>query len=85
MIKLGHLRCSFCGKKETEVSKLVAGPQVYICDGCIEIAKQIVDDSQDTNQPPRVQPSAWRKLLSRIRRVWHGGDVRRASSLNVSG
>ena len=84
MIKFRQLRCSFCGKKETEVSKLVAGPHVYICDGCVEITKQIMDGSQSNKQPPRVQPSMWQKLLSRLRKAWRGGDARCASSLSVS-
>jgi ATP-dependent protease Clp ATPase subunit len=84
MIKSRYLRCSFCGKKDTEVSKLVAGPQVYICDECIEIAKQIVDDSQGNNPPSRVQPSVWRKLLSHVRQIWRGGDARRVGSISNS-
>lgn len=84
MIKSRHLRCSFCGKKETEVTKLVAGPKVYICDGCIEIAKQIVDDSQGNHQPPRVQPSVWRKLLARVRQIWRGRDAQRIGSFSAS-
>jgi ATP-dependent protease Clp ATPase subunit len=84
MIKFRHLRCSFCGKKETEVSKLVAGPQAYICDGCVEIAKQIMDDSPGNNQPSKVQPSVWRKLLSRAQQIWRGGDAQRGGSFSVS-
>ena len=38
------LYCSFCGKCQTEVSKLVAGPTVFICDECIELCTDIVDD-----------------------------------------
>jgi len=84
MSKPSRLRCSFCGKKDTEVAKLVAGPQVYICDRCVEIAKQIMDDSQDNDQPPEAQPSVWRKLLSHVRDVWRGGgDAQRASSFSV--
>ena len=36
------LHCSFCGKDETQVSKLVAGPKVYICDACVATARQIM-------------------------------------------
>ena len=68
MIKLGRLRCSFCGKNEIEVSKLVAGPRVYICDGCVAIASRIMNDPHDDSQPPSVQPSLWRRLLTRARR-----------------
>ena len=37
--------CSFCGKSQEEVSKLVAGPNVYICDECIDLCTEIVQDS----------------------------------------
>jgi ClpX C4-type zinc finger len=36
------LKCTFCGKPEKEVSKLVSGPTVLICDGCIELCSDIV-------------------------------------------
>lgn len=44
------VRCSFCGKAQEEVRKLVAGPGVYICDECIELCKEIIDEefSEDT-------------------------------------
>ncbi len=37
-----HLRCSFCGKNQDEVKKLIAGPAVYICDECIELCNEII-------------------------------------------
>ena len=37
-----NLRCSFCGKSEREVEKLIAGPTVYICDKCIELCNNII-------------------------------------------
>ncbi len=36
--------CSFCGKRQDEVAKLIAGPNVYICDQCIELCNEIVTD-----------------------------------------
>ncbi|GGI64900.1 ATP-dependent Clp protease ATP-binding subunit ClpX [Enterococcus alcedinis] len=38
------VRCSFCGKAQDEVRKIVAGPGVYICDECIELCKDILDE-----------------------------------------
>ncbi len=38
------LRCSFCGRTGDEVRKLVAGPNVYICDECIEVCQNIIDE-----------------------------------------
>ncbi|WP_379965770.1 ATP-dependent protease ATP-binding subunit ClpX [Ectobacillus sp. sgz5001026] len=40
----GQLKCSFCGKTQTQVRKLVAGPGVYICDECIELCTEIVQE-----------------------------------------
>lgn len=39
-----QLKCSFCGKPQSQVSRLVAGPGVYICDECIHICMDILDD-----------------------------------------
>ena len=44
--KQSHLFCSFCGKSQEEVKKLVAGPSVYICDECIELCNDIIAEEQ---------------------------------------
>jgi hypothetical protein len=86
MFKLRRLRCSFCGKKDAEVSKLVAGPRVFICDECVAVASRLMEGGPpDDGQPPKVAPTLWRKLSARARRLWRGGDARRVSSLGVSG
>ncbi|MCR4420526.1 MAG: ATP-dependent Clp protease ATP-binding subunit ClpX [Clostridia bacterium] len=40
----GQLKCSFCGKLQDQVKKLVAGPGVYICDECIELCNEIIEE-----------------------------------------
>ncbi|MFO7819859.1 MAG: ATP-dependent Clp protease ATP-binding subunit ClpX [Halanaerobacter sp.] len=40
----GQLKCSFCGKVQDQVQKLVAGPGVYICDECIELCNEIIEE-----------------------------------------
>jgi len=40
----GQLKCSFCGKNQEQVRKLIAGPEVYICDECIELCNEIIDE-----------------------------------------
>ena len=40
----GQLKCSFCGKLQDQVKKLVAGPSVYICDECIELCNEIIEE-----------------------------------------
>ncbi len=39
-----QLRCSFCGKPQDQVRRLIAGPNVYICNECIELCKEIIDE-----------------------------------------
>lgn len=43
----GALKCSFCGKGQKEVKKLIAGPGVYICDECIDLCNDIIDEEKD--------------------------------------
>ncbi|HEV2739167.1 MAG TPA: ClpX C4-type zinc finger protein [Candidatus Elarobacter sp.] len=75
MMKLWKLRCSFCKKTDTEVSKLVAGPGVHICDECVSIAARLMD-------APPVQPAArrsrslWQSIVRGIRRVLGVNDIR---------
>jgi ATP-dependent protease Clp ATPase subunit len=57
------LACSFCGRDETAVSKLVAGPRVHICDSCVGLAQRIIDEHHG-GQPPAMQPP--RGLLRRL-------------------
>ena len=83
MLKFRRLRCSFCGKNEKEVSKLVAGPRVYICDQCVTVASRIMEGgSHDDNQPVKVKSSLWRELTTRARELFRGGSARRVSSLS---
>ncbi|GEN31447.1 ATP-dependent Clp protease ATP-binding subunit ClpX [Cerasibacillus quisquiliarum] len=46
----GQLKCSFCGKSQEQVRKLVAGPGVYICDECIELCSEIVEEELGTEE-----------------------------------
>lgn len=39
-----QLRCSFCGKPQDQVRRLIAGPNVFICDECIELCQEIIDE-----------------------------------------
>ena len=43
----GQLTCSFCGKSQREVRKLIAGPTVYICDECIRLCTDIIEEEVD--------------------------------------
>ena len=39
-----QLRCSFCGKPQDQVKRLIAGPNVYICNECIELCQEIIEE-----------------------------------------
>ena len=45
-----NLSCSFCGKSEREVRKLIAGPSVYICDECIGLCNDIIADELESGE-----------------------------------
>jgi ATP-dependent Clp protease ATP-binding subunit ClpX len=61
------LRCSFCGKSQNEVRKLIAGPTVYICNECIDICNEIIsdDEQQETvgSRPPLPKPPEIKSFL----------------------
>ncbi|MGJ8728869.1 ATP-dependent protease ATP-binding subunit ClpX [Listeria aquatica] len=46
----GQLKCSFCGKTQDQVRKLVAGPGVYICDECIELCNEIIEEELNVSE-----------------------------------
>lgn len=50
-----QLTCSFCGKSQDEVKKLIAGPTVYICDECIELCNDIIDEESKLDQSSETQ------------------------------
>ena len=61
--------CSFCGKSQAEVKKIIAGPGVYICDSCVNVCKTIID--REVKQPSvdvkpafrMIKPSGIKKVL----------------------
>jgi ATP-dependent Clp protease ATP-binding subunit ClpX len=57
------LRCSFCGKDQGEVKKLIAGPSVYICNECVDICVEIIIDSS------RQEGAALREVLPGLSRA----------------
>src|ERR1700675_4084128 len=62
------LLCSFCGKSQREVKKLVAGPSVYICEECISLCNEIIASEDDTTtleslKPELLKPSEIKAVL----------------------
>ena len=47
------LYCSFCGKSQHEVKKLIAGPSVFICDECIDLCNEIIRDELPADEEVR--------------------------------
>ena len=74
-----QLLCSFCGKSQRQVKKLIAGPGVYICDECIDLCNEIIDEelTAPAHARPRQPPAAEGHLLrpQRLRRLAGGGEA----------
>jgi len=67
------LACSFCGKRDFEVEKLVAGPRVYICDTCVALASQIMQSGSSDGQTGRGRAvSLIQRVSARLRRMMPG-------------
>ena len=66
---MADYRCSFCGKNQDQVRKLIAGPnRVFICDQCISLCNEIIGD--EFSSAPRSDPAPWRSSwLDRLRRM----------------
>ncbi len=50
------LRCSFCNKSQNDVRKLIAGPTVFICDECVRVCNDIIDDDQGVDSEAKAHP-----------------------------
>ena len=59
-----NIKCSFCGKTQEQVNKVIAGPGVYICNECVELCKNIVDDQYFEEDEERYAINNKEKLLS---------------------
>src|SRR5574344_388731 len=49
-----RLKCSFCGKSQDQVKKLIAGPEVYICDECVELCNEILEEEFFENKDAEI-------------------------------
>jgi ATP-dependent Clp protease ATP-binding subunit ClpX len=56
-----HLKCSFCGKSQEQVRKLIAGPGVYICDECVDLCNEILDEELYDSSSAVPQPTPRRE------------------------
>ena len=80
-----QLKCSFCGKNQDQVKRLIAGPGVYICDECIELCSEIIadefDDSVEFDAKELPKPQEIKKYLDEY--VIGQEDAKRSLSVAV--
>ena len=55
MSRESNVRCSFCGKRQDQVGRLIAGPNVYICDECVRLCSSIIADGMEQNSPQALE------------------------------
>ena len=81
----GKLHCSFCGKNQDAVRKLIAGPSVYICDECVDLCNDILREELKDEVPPAERklptPHEIRAILDQY--VIDQGDAKKALSVAV--
>ena len=80
----GQLKCSFCGKSQEQVRKLVAGPGVYICDECIELCNEIIEEELSEDMDIGVQNVPKPREIKRILDEYVVGQERAKKSLSVA-
>jgi ATP-dependent protease Clp ATPase subunit len=59
-------RCTFCGKRQDQVKRLIAGPGVFICDRCIELCNEIIRE----DRPSAPRSAVYRPSLRRVTSGW---------------
>ncbi|RAK08979.1 ATP-dependent Clp protease ATP-binding subunit ClpX [Halanaerobium saccharolyticum] len=80
----GELKCSFCGKSQDQVQKLVAGPGVYICDECIELCNEIVEEELDEELDLEFESVPKPKEIKKYLDEYVIGQERAKKSLSVA-
>ncbi|PYI52196.1 ATP-dependent protease ATP-binding subunit ClpX [Paenibacillus flagellatus] len=80
----GQLKCSFCGKSQDQVRKLVAGPGVYICDECIELCTEIVEEELGSEEELELKDVPKPKDIRTILDQYVIGQEQAKKSLSVA-
>lgn len=80
----GQLKCSFCGKTQDQVRKLVAGPGVYICDECIELCTEIVEEELGSEEEVEFKDVPKPKEICEILDEYVIGQDKAKRSLSVA-
>ncbi|NLM98169.1 MAG: ATP-dependent Clp protease ATP-binding subunit ClpX, partial [Halanaerobiaceae bacterium] len=88
MFKFGdeksQLKCSFCGKSQDQVRKLVAGPGVYICDECIELCNEIIEEELNDDLDLSLENVPKPREIKKILDQYVIGQERAKKSLSVA-
>ncbi|OIQ77941.1 ATP-dependent Clp protease ATP-binding subunit ClpX [mine drainage metagenome] len=88
MTRLGEsgdlVKCSFCGKSQKQVKKLIAGPGVYICDECIDLCNEIIDDELTEANTPVLEELPKPKEIYAFLDEYVIGQDRAKKSLSVA-
>ncbi|HUY10733.1 MAG TPA: ATP-dependent Clp protease ATP-binding subunit ClpX [Candidatus Dormibacteraeota bacterium] len=82
----GQLKCSFCGKSQENVRKLIAGPGVYICDECIELCNEIIEEElyKSTDEGSRLKSLPKPREINQILNTYVIGQDRAKKALAVA-
>ncbi len=70
-----QLKCSFCGKTQDQVRRLIAGPDVCICDECVELCEDIIREEFEEADKKQLKCSFCGKTQDQVRRLIAGPDV----------
>ena len=68
------LNCSFCGKKQEKVKKLIAGPNIYICNECVDLCNDILVEEQKAEEPATLEVAKPKEIYSYLDQVIVGQD-----------
>ena len=82
--KTPQFRCSFCGKSQDQVRKLIAGPEVYICDECIGLCNEIILEELDDDGPLVMQNALKPKEIAKILGQYVVGQEQAKKTLSVA-
>src|SRR5258707_5811997 len=80
----GTLKCSFCGKSQSDVRKLIAGPTVYICDECIELCNDIIAEEGKEEKPRETRSLAKPAEIKSVLDQYVVGQERAKKVLSVA-
>ncbi len=78
------LKCTFCGKTQDQVRRLVAGPGVYICDECIDLCKEIIEEDFADNTPMDLEDLPKPKHIMKILNEYVIGQEEAKKSMSVA-